>query len=651
MTYLIGAILVVLLIALVLVFRPPKLKPYEDAANRGIEDDSSSSADDQLDLEIGHGGQKTVEDEEEFELTLDEPVDEIGGHGDEEELDLVFDRPGPDSDDAVTEPMEELELILEEVSDDVLPVAEEKGSDEYDEDIQFIDDSEGAHERKVDIAPALADVPEDYAVMEEEETSDELAERLEYFLGTDDDEDELVVDETILEQVDDTVEIEEEAETVEETVEETVIADSVVEAEPDVSSDGYRAVLQEQEELLRSDMNAAIENREIVQLGPLEVALENLCVKQADIQTSFQQYQNLLDDLDVVMSDVQQVLPDFQLEIARTNVKEGKYEVVRTLLTEASSQLDDSPQLAARALYQWGKIEEERGEFAAALEMYTAAQSRDEENPGYLYAAGRLARITGDGEKALSWLEKRVNSGKELGEESVDLAMAEHELARVLAMAEEDNKVEPLLLSAQEKIEKLLGGEHPSLGPILHDLAALHDSSARFEQAEPLYKKALEIGEQGLGKDSPRLGTTLNKLAGLYEEIEMEDESERLYFRALEIKQKVLGENHPDVGAILNHLANLLKLQGKHDQAEPMFIKSLAIAEAALGKDHPNLAVVLNNMAELYSEMGNEKQAEHFQERAFSLFGLPGMGDGFVEMDKDTDYEVDNDKDESVTGS
>ena len=71
MTYLIGAVLVVLLIALVLVFRPPKLKPYEDAANRGIEEDSSSSADDQLDLEVGHGGQKTVVDEEEFELTLD----------------------------------------------------------------------------------------------------------------------------------------------------------------------------------------------------------------------------------------------------------------------------------------------------------------------------------------------------------------------------------------------------------------------------------------------------------------------------------------------------------------------------------------------------------------------------------------------------
>ena len=81
-----------------------------------------------------------------------------------------------------------------------------------------------------------------------------------------------------------------------------------------------------------------------------------------------------------------------------------------------------------------------------------------------------------------------------------------------------------------------------------------------------------------------------------------------------------------------------------------MYRKSLEIAEVALGKDHPNLAVVLNDMAELYSEMGNEEQAEHFQERAFSLFGLPGMGDGFVEMQKDADRDADDDNEQTVAG-
>ena len=121
MAYLVGVISVLLRIALVLVFRPPKLKPYEDAANRGIEEDSSSSADDQLDLEVGNGGQKTVVEEEEFELTLDEPGEEMGGQSDEEELDLVFDRPGPGSDGGVAGPIEELDLLIEEESDGVQP--------------------------------------------------------------------------------------------------------------------------------------------------------------------------------------------------------------------------------------------------------------------------------------------------------------------------------------------------------------------------------------------------------------------------------------------------------------------------------------------------------------------------------------------------
>ena len=118
MTYLIGAILVLLLIALVLVFRPPKVKPYEDVANREINKDEPLPANDQLDLEIKYGGQKTVEDKEGFELTLDEPGDAIGTRYDEEELDLVFDSPGPDLVAAEQEFVEELDLVLEEEGDD-----------------------------------------------------------------------------------------------------------------------------------------------------------------------------------------------------------------------------------------------------------------------------------------------------------------------------------------------------------------------------------------------------------------------------------------------------------------------------------------------------------------------------------------------------
>ena len=54
-------------------------------------------------------------------------------------------------------------------------------------------------------------------------------------------------------------------------------------------------------------------------------------------------------------------------------------------------------------------------------------------------------------------------------------------------------------------------------------------------------------------------------------------------------------------------------------------------------------------MAELYSQMGREDDAAVFQERAFSLFEMPGMDGDFVEMEKD-DVDIDDDKNKSITG-
>ncbi len=639
MTYLIGAILVLLLLALVLVLRPPKQKPRNAIPQRETVEEEAPAADDQLDLDIGYGGKKTEEHSEELVLTLDESPD--AGHAraaeGREELDLFL------SDDDGHVPAGG--MVAEKTPETAAP--EETAGDEYDEDVPFIEEGEGGFERSGEVAPALADVPDNYAQFgEDDETPDELAERLEYFLGADDGKTEAVSIEEE-QSADDTGVVEDAAES---GKEETVEAVPEPETEPEAVHDVFETELKQQEERLRGKLEAAIAGRETSKIGPLTVALESLCARLADLPESIQQHQGLLEEFKTVMEKTGQALPGFQLDTVRASLIKGDYEIVQTMLAEAAGQLDASPQLAAELQYHWGRFEEERGDLDSALEMYTKAFRGDEGNPDYHSAAGRMARIMGDTDNALALLEQRVSTGREQGEESVSMAGAEHELARALVMADDKERVEELLTHSLQVMEKLQGPEHPDLAPVLHDLALLHDSAGRYEQAEPLYERAIEITEKASGKDSPRLGAMLNKLAALYEEIEMEGKSEPLYERALAIKQRVLGENHPDVGSIMGHLANLLRLKGKYDQAEPLYRKSLAIAEVALGKDHPNLAVVLNDMAEMYSQMGNEEQAELFQERAFASFGLPGMGDGFVEMEKDTPDQVDDDNDQTVTG-
>lgn len=521
---------------------------------------------------------------------------------------------------------------------------------ENDEDIVFMDEDESSDDIE-EIAPALGDVPDDYAEqIDESEAPEELAERLDFFLGTGDEEElDQQVEEPVAEQVETGIEEEPPGE-----VDDIMATEEVVEEEPPVEAgpDVYSSFLARQEEKLRGDMSKAIQKRETGKIGLLGMALEILCTKQADISQSFQVHQQMLDAIDGMLNELQQVLPGFQAEAARSSLKSGDYDVVQTMLADAVGQLASNQQLAAKVLYLWGRFEEERGELSPARDLFDKGCSADPENLDCIFAAGRLARIGGDLDEAVSLLEQRVQSGTEKGEESIGMARAQFELAKTLAVLDKDTEqVEQLLNQSLATVEKTLGPDNPNLGPILHELAALHDTAGRHEQAEPFYKRSLEVVEKALGSDSPRLGQTLAKLAGLYEEMEKQDMAESFYRRALEIRQKVLGEVHPDIGLILGHLANILKAKGQYDQAEPMYKKSLDIAEATLGKDHPNLAMVYNEMFELYSEMGNEEQAGYYQEKAFSAFGMPGLGDGFVEMEKDTALDENEDDDQQIAGS
>lgn len=635
MTYLIGAILVLLLIGLILVFRPPKRKTDRVGAQQKSAPDGNRTIEDLIDQKEKTAAEKVSDGEEELNL------------------DFTAAQQAAESEDSI----EELDLVLiEEVDDDreedrwkngpAPTEAEKKGVDEFDEDIPFIvPEEEGGEAREEgDFSPALADVPEDYAQFDESETPEELAERLEYFLGSGDEEAES-------QELDDKKEADVPSAAEPEAREEPEEEREEVFDKEELTRDEYIDLLNKREEKLRQKMNAAIQEREAVKYRLFEAGLEKTLADLADMDKAFEWYHSLLKETDNSLTELEQELPGFELRTARNRLYQGDHEDLGNMIEEAACQLQSPSSLAARILYLGGRLAEEQGDFSRATAVYARAAGFDEEHLAALDAAGRTARLIGDHEQALTFLEKRVNIGQERNEESLELARSQHELARTLLVDDQTEKAEPLLQQAGDTFGKLAADDNGARGAVLHDQAVLFESTGRYEQAEPLYIEAIALLEQGPDKDNLRLATTLNRLGGLYEETEQEDKSEPLYFRALEIKKKVLGENHPDVGAILGHLANLLKRKGNLEEAEPMFRKSMEIAEISLGKDHPNLAMIYTDMAELYSEMGNEEQAQIFQERAFAQFGLPGMGDGFVEMSRDDDYDADDDKDQEVTGN
>jgi len=667
MPYLIAAVLLIFIIGLIIYFRSLKKEKQrvttesavtypEDTVEESLVAPALEEAE-EADAEQEATEKESVavkSDYEAAEDAVEKETEQIAEPVEEEEfVELSFDSDEVVEAEGTVEEEEFVEISLAMEEDSAEPVEEiEKVTGETDEDI--------------DVAPALSDSSEESEITVGA-APEELTEKLDYYFGGD--------EETAPSVEEAVAEIEElgageEAAEFQATDEEKVFEEPVFEPEmpaeapaeeimePDVTvrltRDMYEADLHSIESGLRQELRDAIDNKESEKRGVLEYKLQAVCEKLASIEDNFIRQEQLIETTGKLLDEVQNEslhrdLPGFDIEEATKQLQLGNYAEVEATLGEASLQLDHESELASRVYYICGQLAEERLDCESALEDYRNASAAESENEKYLLAAGLIARIMGNDKDAQFWLEKVVRQGLEKDEQTLLQSTAQHALALVCVRAGQKEKAGALFKRALEIREKILGKEHPDLGPLMHDYAALFESNGMYEQAEGLYKTGLEVMEKRFGSSHPKLGSTLNRLAGLYEEMELGERSRPLYERALAIKEQVLGKEHHDVGSILNNFAELLRRQGKHEQAEPMFIRSLEIAENELGKDHPNLAVVLNNLAELYSQMGREEEASRYQERAFSLFELPGINGDFVEMEKD-DVEIDDDKDTTIAG-
>lgn len=625
MTYLIILIVFLLIVSLFVLFYSPKKGPERRRHAPPVAPEVS--ADRPSGDQAGIAG---VEVEELAASDIREVPSLTVGEG-EPELELTLE-------EAPVAQEEELTLELGEAE---APVGAGPGAFSATEEIPFISDEEPVlvrHEEG-EVAPALAGYGEDAGSVHGE-TPEDLAERLDFFFGSDEDTGEgQATEEVVVAPPEETAavgEVEEEQPPAAEPAEEAFAA---------MTPEEYQAGLRKLEEQLRRELDGAIAARETGRLPQLESRLASVCGRLSDPAGSLAGYQQLLEEFEPLLTEISDLLPGFQEATVRRHLRGGEVEVARALLAEATPQVSGDSPLAGRIRFFSGRLAETQADYAAAGELYQQACTSDGQNPEFLYAAGRMARLLGNEEDARARLEALLATG-----DSALHDQARIELARVYIRAEQNDMAQTLLEQALDGLTRRLGAAHPGLGSVLHELAALHEGSGRYEEAEPLYLRALTVSEQALGPDHPLLGHTLSKLAGLYEEMEAADKAEPLYERALAIRRRVLGESHPDVGTLLNHLGNLRKQHGDYSRAESLFLSSLAIAEKALGPDHPNLAVVLNNLAELYSETGDEEKAQQYEERAFALFELPGAGGDFVEIEKDA-VDLDVDANKTIAGN
>ena len=208
----------------------------------------------------------------------------------------------------------------------------------------------------------------------------------------------------------------------------------------------------------------------------------------------------------------------------------------------------------ARAIFEAGKLAEERIDWRAASAHYARAARLQPNNWQYAERAGRLAEMVGDYATAASFKEAALG----------------------------------LVTSA-------FGPDARQTATALNNLALTYHYLARYMEAEPLYRRAIEIDERVFGKDHPNVATDYNNLAELLQDQRKYDQAEPLLRRAMEIDEKVLGKDHPTVAIRYNNLAGLLQDQGKYDQAEPLYRRAMEIFQTKLGSDHPNTVTVRKN--------------------------------------------------------
>jgi len=345
-------------------------------------------------------------------------------------------------------------------------------------------------------------------------------------------------------------------------------------------------------------------------LTNLQASYDGLVQKLAEANATLEAFAPLIS---------KDALDQAQAMLSRGDVlgAERKFVEIADAVSKIREQADV---IEARAIFEAGKLAEERIDWRAACAHYARAAKLQPRNAQYSQRAGELAHRMGDYATAAAFQETTLNLvTSAFGPDAAETAAAMNSLASPYQSLARYTEAEPLIRRAIEIAEKVFGKDHPNVAGYYNNLALLLGDQGKYHQAEPLYRRAIKIAEKVFGKDHPDVAAGYNNLAGLLRAQGKYDEAELLIRRAIEIAEKVFGKDHPNVASSYNHLAGLLEAQGKYDEAEPLYRRAIEIGEKVLGKDHPNVAADYNNLALLFRAQGKYDQAEALYRRAMEI--------------------------------
>ena len=249
-----------------------------------------------------------------------------------------------------------------------------------------------------------------------------------------------------------------------------------------------------------------------------------------------------------------------------------------------------------------------------------AAARRADDPPtlaGALNARGVVAWYQGDFSQAEPLLREAYEQHGNL--ETVQAALAAHNLALLLDGRGQHLAAGALLEEALRSHRRLLGDRHPTTATNLHNLGTNLARQERWPEAETMFREALAARREILGENHPWVASTLANLGTALGETGAAAEGIVVVKEALRIQQAAFGTDNPRLINPLDALAELSILAGDPAGAVDYAKQALKLAENHLGPDHPEKAEVLADLADALAHLSRFDEARIAIDQALAI--------------------------------
>jgi serine/threonine-protein kinase len=294
---------------------------------------------------------------------------------------------------------------------------------------------------------------------------------------------------------------------------------------------------------------------------------------------------------------------------ARELVDRGRQRVDR--------DMDGQPALQAQMKGVLGKVYENIGSPATAIELYTQAaalaQHPDVARP--LQRAALLSRLA----VALS-NSARPAQAEGPAREALALAEAEGDEAAIAdalntlgivlqGLARYDEALQVLQRSLAMR-ERLHGTRSETVAAVLHNLSLVQRGRGQPAEAERLLRRSLAVKQAILPAAHPSTLVSLESLGRVLNELRRFDEAEAVLLQVLDLRRQLYGSDNEAMATAYNELANVLHDRGRIADALVPYREAVRIGAATGGTNSVSHAVHLNNLATALEDLGRVAEAE-----------------------------------------